>query len=90
METFHNTNPIDISHIWENQILEKVSSYFSIQVDDLLIKYDESFELSEKWRYGFYVKYKKTWQLFWVFASIDSTKTQLMNITTADLDKFED
>jgi hypothetical protein len=85
-----NNNPVEISHIWESQILEKVSNYFSIQVDDLLIKYDDSFELSEKWRYGFYVKKKSSWQLFWVFASVDTVKNHLMNITTADLNTFED
>ena len=88
METLNNTNPIDIAYKWENQILKKVGDFFTLEVDSLLVKHDQSFELEKKWRYWFYVKEKKSGHLFWVFASIDNEV--LIDITTTDLDEFED
>lgn len=88
MEKFTDINPINLAHKGENQILEKVWEYFSIEVNNLLIKYNQSFELEKKWRYGFYVKEKSTWHVFWVFASLKDEK--LTNLTTTDLDYFED
>jgi hypothetical protein len=88
MENITNINPINIAHQGEDKILEKVWDYFSIEVSNLLVKHDQSFELDKKWRYGFYVKEKNTWHVFWVFASFKDEK--LADLTTTDLDYFEE
>ena len=90
METFNITNPIEIAYKWENQILKKVGDFFTLEVKNLLVQHDKSFELEKEWRYWFYVKEKESGQLFWVFASINEDKSQLKDITTADLNEFED
>lgn len=88
METFNKPNLIQIAHEWENEILAKVWDYFSLEINNLLIKYEDTFELEKKWRFWFYVKEKNTWHLYWVFASIEDEK--LVDLTTTDLDYFEE
>jgi hypothetical protein len=88
MENLNNQDIIEIALEWKDKILQKVWDYFSLEVQNLLIKYEDSFELEKKWRYWFYVKERNTWQLFWVFGSIENE--ELVDLTTTDLQYFED